>query len=270
MNEYRVTKYDPAKRADDGVYLDQQEWNCISDIGKLSSGSKLTPEAYLHTEGAYVDAVLRFFAASGLPHLRVTGAYHRATSDVLSEMRSDHPYFDIPSPDDLKYREDQVVGVDEIAFLVMQNLRGTLDCRLEYHEAFFVHFGWDYYMYVGCRGDCAQACRDVSAGELFVEEFASPHRRPDGEPPPPIKILVSDKTKDFFTEDGETIYYVGSEIDLPDTGWEDLRPLFGMSSEHPFFGYFDIDQKVAGRLKDALDISLDLDICVYTLDTTGG
>jgi hypothetical protein len=58
-------------------------------------------------------------------------------------------------------------------------LREEFWCRLEGPEA-FVHFGYDYYLYVGVPRACPEAEQATRRAGLFVESFRSPYRRPAG------------------------------------------------------------------------------------------
>ena len=54
-------------------------------------------------------------------------------------------------------------------------LREAIWCRLEGVDGFYVHFGYDYYMYVGSeRAD--EAPRDLPSG-IFAEQMGSPYSR---------------------------------------------------------------------------------------------
>jgi hypothetical protein len=45
MTSYRITKYDPGRRNEQGHYLDDSEWTAISDIGKPEYNN-MTYQAY--------------------------------------------------------------------------------------------------------------------------------------------------------------------------------------------------------------------------------
>ena len=169
MHEYRVTKFDKTKRGSDGTYLDQTEWTSIADIGKPSNGSVLTVADYLRTEARYVNAIHRFFAASGLAHLRVIQISDRYAAETLEELKNDQPELYSPAFAETKYAEDQPVSGEQITLLAQQNLRGILECSLECNGQFFVHFGWDYYMYIGGQAACETACEETEKDGLFVE-----------------------------------------------------------------------------------------------------
>lgn len=62
-------------------------------------------------------------------------------------------------------------AVDDVVRLA---LREVVWCRLESPSGFFVHFGYDYYMYVGTP----EAIEPPTVSpRVFVEEFPSPYRR---------------------------------------------------------------------------------------------
>ena len=72
MLQWRVTKYDPARRNAKGHYpLD--EWTSVSEIGKTFAGTTLTLESYLAVESAHVDVMLDFLEALGSPPMYARG-----------------------------------------------------------------------------------------------------------------------------------------------------------------------------------------------------
>src|SRR5882672_10940550 len=72
VNEYRVTKYNPALRDHSGAYT-RVEWVSITQIGQTFSGVLLTADEYERVEEAYVQAALSFLRESGLSSVRVAG-----------------------------------------------------------------------------------------------------------------------------------------------------------------------------------------------------
>lgn len=61
MHGYRVTKYDPVLRNEDGCFDD---WTAISDVGRTFNGVELTMERCLEVESAYLAAVEAFAVES--------------------------------------------------------------------------------------------------------------------------------------------------------------------------------------------------------------
>lgn len=154
--EYRVTKYDPALRDASGAYR-KEEWTSFADIGRSFGGEVLTDEAYRRVEDAYVDALLAFWVEEGRPTLVA-----RAVEDEASG---------------LALREGSPVDEADLAPLIRAVLREEVWCRLE-SETFFLHFGWDYYAYVGLSSPCVASCALATASGLFVETMVSPHHQP--------------------------------------------------------------------------------------------
>jgi hypothetical protein len=154
--EYRITKYNPVFRDSSGAYT-RNEWTSVSDIGRAFDGVVLTAEEYSRVENAYVTVALSFLRESGQPSLTVTGL----------ENNRRHPF---------EFSEGSTIGVEKLGNVIRLILREMLWCQLEAVES-FLHFGWDYYMYVGISRLCPET--EVLAQRLgiFVEEFISPCKR---------------------------------------------------------------------------------------------
>jgi hypothetical protein len=157
VNEYRVTKYNPAFRGPAGVFTGD-EWTSIKDVGRSFAGVMLTREEYERVEHAYVSAALAFLDEAGLTSLRVEG---------LENTRGQH----------LAFGEGTVLSLEQVGDIIGRVQREEFWCRLE-GVGGFLHFGWDYYMYVGVPNPCPTAqVRAVELG-LYVEEFGSPCNAP--------------------------------------------------------------------------------------------
>jgi hypothetical protein len=154
MNQYRVTKYNPALR-DPSDSFTGHEWTSVADIGRSFAGVILTGEEYGRVEQAYASAALAFLGEAGLTELRIEG---------FENPRGLHMAFD----------EGTVLSLEHVGEIVGRILREEFWCRLEGDRG-FLHFGWDFYMYVGVPHPCLSAqARAVELG-LYVEEFLSPY-----------------------------------------------------------------------------------------------
>jgi hypothetical protein len=158
MFEYRVTKYDPAFRDSHGAYQ-REEWTAASDVGRELGGELVTAESYQRGEDAYVISALAFWREAGQPDLIVRGLER--------------------TPANLPLSEGSAVPESLLDVVIRRILREDLWCRLE-SEVCFLHFGWDYCMYVGVARACAAACARAATSGLFVEPFVSPHHPEDG------------------------------------------------------------------------------------------
>jgi hypothetical protein len=70
VNEYRVTKYNPAFRDSSGAYT-RDEWISFGDIGQSFNGVELTRDAYQQVEDAYIAAAMAFLREGDVRQLTV-------------------------------------------------------------------------------------------------------------------------------------------------------------------------------------------------------
>lgn len=157
MLEYRITKYDPAGRLGGKRHT---QWTAFSDIGRRFDGALLTRAAYEAAEAAYIAVALSFLREAGVTSLSVRGL----------ECGEGAP---------CAYAEGDVLAAGETPPLMAAILREACWCRLEAPRG-FVHFGWDFYMYVGVASACPDAARQAVQAGLFVEEMPSPHHPAQG------------------------------------------------------------------------------------------
>lgn len=153
MHQFRITKYDPRHRDPSGAYL-REEWTSYSDVGR-----RVSLEEYLATEKRYVDTAVTLLREAGVESLEARDVENRGAAEAPME--------------------GAILAPAEWARAFRSVLREEWWCRFE-SEAGFVHFGYDYYMYVGvCRREAVAEDGAVSRG-LFVEPFPSPYH-PEGQ-----------------------------------------------------------------------------------------
>lgn len=167
MKEYRVTKYDPRERNELGHYM-LDDWIDYSCIGGEFLGKRLTLSEYLRVERSYINAVIYFMEYSKINGIRATSLEKRSISasdkNISDEMRALHA--------NIKNRSS--LGISKIPTLCKLILRGCLWAKL-YSPRMFVHFGYDYYMFIGAHGDCSDVIKRIEDEGLFVEPFYSPY-----------------------------------------------------------------------------------------------
>jgi len=149
MYQYRVTKYDPALRDENGRYT-REEWISFSQVGEL-----VPFEEYARVEMAYIDTALAFLRENKVGELRVKGLENSKEPSA-------------------SFIEGKQLTLGELEPAFRSVLREELWCRFESRSA-YVHFGWDYYMYVGVSSECPSARGIAKKLGLFVEDFKSPH-----------------------------------------------------------------------------------------------
>jgi hypothetical protein len=151
-HQFRITKYDPALRNAAGHYV-RPEWTSFSDVGRDFGGVVLAMPEYERVESAYLDAAFAFLREANEPRLRVRGLENAAQSDSAPA--------------------EELEG-ERLRAAFRAVLREEFWCRFESPSA-FVHFGWDYYMYVGVRDECGEAQARARALGLYVEDYPSPY-----------------------------------------------------------------------------------------------
>ena len=166
MYQWRITKYDPQFRNELGQFT-RIEWIGIWQVGHMLDGHFFTKEEYLAVESAYLAAALACFNESGVPHLVVTGLQRNNFQIPLVVTEE---CIEVPDID-----EGTTLTGDEICAVCRLVLREAFWCRLEFERDFFIHFGWDYYMYCGCSKPLRSSLRIAESRGLFVEPCNSPY-----------------------------------------------------------------------------------------------
>lgn len=223
--QWRVTKYNPDFRDENGYYTLIEEWTCPSEIGKNINGNEFTLDEYLQVEASYINSVIKFIEESSIDSLRIL----QLKCDISEEDKIS-PLYE-KEFEKLVLKEDSMVNKNEIRLICKMVLRNFLGCKLYSKDNFFIHFGWDYYMYIGSNVNCLSAIEFATNNGLFVEQCTSPY---------------------FFSEEETTREIQWSEIDdeiLSDTEevknipLNEYRKIFKLSDEHPVIGSFDIKKE---------------------------
>jgi hypothetical protein len=256
MFQYRITKYDKSKRDENGYYIGEDQWTECSDIGRIINGKEVLLGDYLDTETKYIDAALNLFDASDLPHLRLTSI---GTTDHFSGVPLPHnKNLKEPEFDNIAFMEDHIVQPNEIPTVIKMILRDFGWAKLEFKDAFFIHFGCDFYMYIGTVKTPKSILEEIEKNGLFVEERPSPFMPNPGRPLE-IRIERSPKDGEFMDQD--------FLIKLPPSLHTELREAWGFSEEHPFWGTWQIKPKHEKALSQFTDHHFDFGNFRYSLQT---
>jgi hypothetical protein len=159
LHHYRVTKYDPALRDDRGAYTGN-DWTMFDQIGETFDGVRLTLSTYLDVEARHLVTMASFLEESG-------------TSFVMAEDVENHNQT-------FRVSEGARLSQVEVNNVVRQMLRGEGWCRLTDNDRFYIHAGWDYYLYVGTQQPCERSVALAESKGLFVDrDFPSPYLQRD-------------------------------------------------------------------------------------------
>jgi hypothetical protein len=155
---YRITKYDPGLRNDAGHYT-REEWTHFAQVGKRVAGRRLTAREYLRTEALYLSALKAVLLEANVSSVQVRGLWLPArTSAPLRAWRRRHTI--------------TIARAIEFAQLALRNQVGG---QLIAPRRAYVHFGWDYYMYLGVSRKTPKALAAIQSSGLFVESHLTPY-----------------------------------------------------------------------------------------------
>jgi len=158
--EYRVTKYDPRLRDEQGRYT-RVEWTFFAQVGKRVAGRKVTMQQYLKTERTYLTVLEAFLKEADVSALDLRDL------EITSRNRMQHSVW---------YRRRELTVPLAIKFSRLA-LRERVWGRLIAPRRAYVHFGWDYYMYVGLSRPTPIAIDTATALGLYIETHSSPYAR---------------------------------------------------------------------------------------------
>lgn len=155
LHHYRLTKYDPVLRDQTGAYTGD-DWTMFGQIGQTFAGQRLTLAAYLSVEARHLVVVASFMEENN-------------TSSVVADGVEDaHGTF--------RVGDGATLSAVEATDAVRQMLRDEGWCRLIEDDRFYVHVGWDYYLYVGTEKPCDESASLALEKGLFVDrDFPSPY-----------------------------------------------------------------------------------------------
>ena len=151
VTEYRITKYNPTNRIN-GVYM-ADEWTSFSDIGKAFGGTILSQDEYLKTEKAYIDCCIELIEKAKITKLCIMQAEYYTENVRFSSCIS---------------------NTHEIRQVITACLREQCWLKL-ISKDFFIHFGYDYCMYIGSVLPSERVVEIATQHGLYCEQCPSPY-----------------------------------------------------------------------------------------------
>ena len=145
---YRITKYDSALRDEHGHFTGD-DWTSISDIGDTFAGVELTLATYLDVEARHLVALASFLEEADVSSVTAEG---------------------VENPDGLRVCEGDRLSQLDALDTVRQMLREEGWCRLLHEDRFYLHVGYDYYVYVGTDRPCPRSVALAAESGLVVDE----------------------------------------------------------------------------------------------------
>ncbi|MGB0766751.1 MAG: hypothetical protein ACPGYV_03470 [Phycisphaeraceae bacterium] len=150
MKQYRLTKYDPRYRDASGAYT-RDEWTFFAQVGREVGGRTVTLDEYEAVEAAYIRVVC------ALVDLAAIGPYH------------------VADPENAPYAAGSNITLEQLSAVLRSLLREEYWCRLSDSEGYFIHSGWDFYLYLGLPNTIVAPETIAAEQGLFLEPFVSPY-----------------------------------------------------------------------------------------------
>lgn len=217
--QWRITKYNPIFRNNQGHYTKLLEWTSPSHIGKNIYGRTFTLEEYGNVETAYIDTIMKFLEVNNIKSLRILNM-------TYIDIDKDPVLYD-KGLDNLQLKNDQEVSVEHIRLISKMVLRGFIYCNFICTD-FFVHFGDEYYMFIGTNNYQEEPLKFAEEQNLFVEEMVSP-----------FYIQEENIVREIIWTEINDDLVTGEEI-LNNISLEEYRHILQLSDIHPVLGIFPI------------------------------
>jgi len=170
MISYRITKFDPNKRNQEGHYLDDSEWTAISDIGNPKY-KNTTYQDYEKIETAYVESVKLILNEKNMKTLQTDSIELHNSSTDFENFKNDGRLKNISidfNEEIQRLKENTILEFNEIDKIIRLILRETIWMNL-IHSGIKIIFGYDYYMYVECLELKENTIENIEKMGLFVE-----------------------------------------------------------------------------------------------------
>ena len=187
MHQYRISKYDPKYRVS-GAYT-RDEWTSIADVGRSYRGVSFTMEEYKRVEQRHISFLCELAQRENAFPLTIQSLEcHQASC---------------------QWQEGQEIASLELPALFRSILREDCWCKLV-HQDFFIHFGYEYYLYTGCTHTQEAIGQLAAQHGLFAEAMPSPYLHDEPEYPNDLRPMTA-----IYLTRGDDIlllYRVGSRV----------------------------------------------------------
>jgi hypothetical protein len=167
---YRITKFNPEKRNEEGHFLDNSEWTAISDIGNPEYNN-VSYEEYEKTETSYAESINLILDEKNIPNLKIDSLERHFSFEDFEDYKKDGRLknIDVDFNNEIAtLKNGTILNLGEIQKMIRLILRETVWMELLNSE-FKITFGYDYYMYVECSELKNSTIKRIEKMGLFVE-----------------------------------------------------------------------------------------------------
>lgn len=165
MKFIRVSKYNCNYRDENGKYI-KNEWTSYSDIGKKFEGEIFTLDDYKLLELKYINTVLETAKSLDVNSFLLTNFEKSRDIDTLTEDNELKRMYN-------NINENKHIQIDNIPLVMKLLIREFIWGKLV-HEQLVIHFGYDYYIYLGVNKENLENVEQIiKRHDLFYEENAT-------------------------------------------------------------------------------------------------
>ncbi|MEC0128504.1 hypothetical protein [Paenibacillus pabuli] len=169
MHCWRVTKYNPVYRDNEGNFK-KEDWTSYYDIGKVYEGKEFTLSDYLSFESRYIDAIVTLMQCMNVSSFKITNV-EKYDDNVTQNLSISSKMADLFAT----VKDGDTIDNSNLSDICKLILREHLWGKLSV-SSMFVHFGNDYYMYIGLQEECVGNLNEIRNSGLFVETYTSPYQ----------------------------------------------------------------------------------------------
>lgn len=164
MYNYKITKYKNKKE----IF---NEWTSISDIGKSFNGKKFLYEEYIKIENNYIETILMFIKINDIKYMLIDGL------EEYGYNIDEYDEYDLQIKKIItKVQNKMKINIKDISLLARAILREKIWAKIYFEDKLYIHFGYDYYMYIGSKQKPSkQLIEKINIFGLEVENMISPY-----------------------------------------------------------------------------------------------
>jgi len=173
MYKYRITKYNPSFRDDNGAYL-KDDWISISEIGETFDAGELTLDEYKKTEDGYIKAIQLIMDYLSVPYLIITNVDIPDPSDEIFQKRI-KKFRQFYTDEMLEYysiaKNNDKVNKEKVDFHCRFMLREDIYSNVHYPRKMKVFIAYDYLMGIHTSKSLEPIFPLLKETGLYIEDF---------------------------------------------------------------------------------------------------
>lgn len=173
MKKYRISKYNPLFRDEQGRYL-VDEWTSFSDIGNSYDGKVFSLDEYECVENKYIQVLKAILQDKSIDKLIVKDLEKNFTLKEIDDLLNCGNLY---LSENEKILLQLIVDESEISIIDVKELfkillREYIWCRLiSTMNNLVIEFGYDFYMYIYCNNISQHILDEIRMLQLYIEEM---------------------------------------------------------------------------------------------------